>query len=210
MKIVVDHRAPALHHMQKDSSIISSEIEKTIIRFYEWSDFCITYGLFVDPERFIKRSEDIELVRRPTGGGLLFHERDLAFSLFLPKSSLVYSLPIEKSCAQINQAIYEALGIEKCVISSNERCQLCMAQATPYDIIYEGYKIGGCAERRTRYGLLHQVSLFLEEPDWEKIEGLLIDRANLQTMQEGIRTFSRIDRDELQSKLFEKLRGVYG
>jgi len=185
--------------MQKDKELIETGRPSSLLRFYEWESLCITTGIFVDPKDFVDLNacaeRGIEIAKRPTGGGLLFHGKDIPFTLFYPTNHPLYALPVAQSCERINREIVTALspwlyldeGV--CEVKGGERCQLCMAQKTVFDILWSGYKIGGCAQRKTKEGLLHQVSLFFENPCWDVISRLLCREEDLYSMQKATRSF---------------------
>ena len=51
--------------------------------------------------------------------------------------------------------------------------QFCMAKPTVYDVMIEGKKVGGAAQRRMKQGYLHQGSISLTLPDLSLLKDLL-------------------------------------
>ncbi len=168
---------------------------KAILHFYEW-DPCLTYGYFIEPSHHIVldrlNSYCLQGVKRPTGGGIIFHLSDFAFSILIP-SKYCFLNPLDNYC-MINRKIAEAidelsdkemnsylyqkssclnLKQSTAVSSLNKKQPFCMAEATPFDIFANGKKIGGSAQRRTKGGLLHQGSISLFPPPWEIIKNVL-------------------------------------
>lgn len=187
-------------HMRRDAHLLAHGTEP-FVRFYTWPDPSCTYGLFVDPSLLIQEGAfdrfSIQSARRPTGGGLLFHGRDLAFSFFLPNHVQQKPCHFDGEMYQrINETILAAIrpllkrsfpfpsgGYEN---ESPIPSHFCQAKATQYDVCIGGKKIGGTAERRTRRGLLHQVSLFIEQLDWELLFLVVRDRAAVEDMQKTV------------------------
>lgn len=156
--------------MEADSRRL--EDPKPCLRFYEWNGPSATYGYFLNPSDYFKTDSDLGLARRPTGGGVILHVDDLAFSIIVPASHPFYALNSLHSYQMINSLVLQA--IQK-VIPSKElylqedlpeapRGGFCMAKATKYDLLHDGKKVGGAAQRKTKKGLLHQCSLCLEMP----------------------------------------------
>lgn len=146
-----------------------------ILRFYDWVDSAATHGYFVDPWQYLDKSAalafGLHLARRPTGGGLLFHGCDLAFSLLIPAHHSLYSLNTLDHYAYVNDRLSKAiqawdgcLKLEKFTQSKKERVAFCMVAPTHYDLVIEGRKVAGGAQRKTKQGLLHQGSLCLSLP----------------------------------------------
>ena len=127
------------------------------IRVYTWSEPGVTFG-------YLQKSEG---VRRPTGGGLVYHDpSEVVYCLVAPNDSAIIPVRLTEAylmitkliCQALNELGYpvelsktgEALGLKK------TRSQLCFAQAENFEIILNGQKIVGSAQRRTRNTVLQQ------------------------------------------------------
>lgn len=184
--------SPAQQIMDFDSYLLG-RITFPTLHFYQWQGDSATYGHFIRPELFfnLERSKvkGLNLAKRPTGGGILFHLWDFAFSVLIPNSHPKYSLNTLENYAWINQIVVEAISsgtshlfdllprqpFNKNITSQN----FCYAHPTQYDIILNGKKIGGAAQRRTKNGFLHQGSISLVPPDEEYLRNVLIDGASV-------------------------------
>jgi lipoate---protein ligase len=167
-------------HMGLDASLVTSlsSLKRPLLHLFEWQRPAITYGYFISPEEHLQINQsDFDYARRPTGGGILFHFGDFSFSLAVPSSSFFFS-NIEESYQRLNAPLLEVLKEYfvppepfDCVYKKDKN--FCMANPTRFDLIWNGYKVGGCAERRTSCGLVHQVSCFSRKIPWETILPLL-------------------------------------
>lgn len=177
-------------HMLRDAELLRSltPFSPSYLHHYEWAADSLTYGYFIKPEQLLNLEQvsrdGIQMARRPTGGGLLFHLSDLAFSVLVPASHPWYSVNPLQNYAVINQVVLQTveqwigakLAIQLASEERNEgRSSFCMAHTTRYDLVFQGRKIGGAAQRRTCDGLLHQASLCLAPPPLERIKHLLRD-----------------------------------
>ena len=191
-----DGVASAESHMQRDRDLITKTIEAPIVRFYEWDCLCATVGYSVQPEVYV-RPDVLPIAKRPTGGGILFHGHDLAFSILVPRTHWLLALTVAEACGHLNGAISSALShvlpemLPK-VPENRSDLPFCMAQPTPYDLLWAGYKIGGCAQRRTRFGLLHQVSLFWQTPPWESIATCVFEPSVVADMKRVCRSLREL------------------
>ncbi len=177
--------------MEKDSALLAALDPNgpLLIHFYEWASPCLTFGHFIDPSKHLhmKKLEErgIELARRPTGGGIIFHLSDFAFSIFVPSNHHCFSSNPLASYAFINRQVLcaifdqspqsaDAMLLDRPLSQSEaEGSAFCMAAATQYDLLLDGRKIGGAAQRRTKRGILHQGSVFLFPPEFELLEELM-------------------------------------
>lgn len=172
--------------MAKDALLLNQMKANSppILHFYEWKSPCLTYGYFTKPDHYLDleaiKYYGLQMSRRPTGGGIIFHLSDFAFSLLVPASHPRFSLNTLDNYAFINQKVAEAIthftiqsmgkSLQPTLFSMESICLkrecnvFCMAKPTQYDLILEGRKVGGAAQRRTREGLLHQTSLSLLFP----------------------------------------------
>lgn len=182
IKQIYSGKKAAKDHMLFDEAFLSGVDEPTL-HFYDWyAQPAVTYGYFIDPAKWLK-TEISDIARRPTGGGLIFHEVDLAFTLALPATHKIASLATLERYRLINEQALSALfsllpeyrlSLASAKCAEESLSELCMAHPTQYDLLVSGKKVGGAAQRKTKSGFIHQCSIFLAEPSWEKIEGLLL------------------------------------
>lgn len=191
---------PADEIMAKDVYLLQQleSDQQPKLHFYNWLGNSLTYGYFAKPENFLNLSAieyyGIKMARRPTGGGIIFHQTDLAFSVLIPASHPEFSINALDNYCFINQKVSQAIShfshqqvnaglwIPKC--SSGEcSSQFCMSKPTQYDLMVEGKKVGGAAQRKTKWGFLHQGSLSLTLPCWELLEKVIRDKQILGDMQ---------------------------
>jgi len=122
--------------------------------------------------------------RRPTGGGVVFHLWDLAFSVLIPAKCSLFSENTLENYALVNRVVQEVVAQEfvkgattltpmDSDALSAECSHFCMARPTKYDVMLEGRKIAGAAQRKTKDGFLHQGTIALISPDQELLSKLL-------------------------------------
>ncbi len=151
-----------------------------LLHFYEWEQDAATYGHFVDPKKNFKK-EGLDIAKRPTGGGVILHVADFAFSILVPASHPHFSLNAMQNYAFINQRIAKAIAhLGKPALLPEEPAEegvegYCMAKPTKYDVMVGGKKVAGAAQRRTRHGYLHQGSISLGLPSKELLSTYLDD-----------------------------------
>jgi len=132
------------------------------LRLYGWKHPGLSIGFSQDP----KRELDIELcskrsmpfVRRITGGGIILHGDELTYSLVCSKEDLGIPVQVVSSYKIISSfliSFYNSLGIKaefacdtQTRAASGTPSALCFAAKEKYDIVSNGRKIGGSAQRR--------------------------------------------------------------
>lgn len=141
------------------------------LRFYQWQLNSATYGYFLKPFDHLK-PELLNLAKRPTGGGIIFHDYDLAFSLLIPASHSHYSLNTLDNYSYVNSRLLSGLKkfnpllpVQFYSSQGESKPNFCMARSTIYDLIINGKKVVGGAMRKTRKGFLHQGSICLRLPE---------------------------------------------
>lgn len=188
--------------MQKDRDLLDSLAgEKSpILHFYEWKTPSVTYGHFLDPLKFFSmegvEKEGISLARRPTGGGIIFHLWDFAFSALVPAADKAFSQNTLENYAYINEGVLSAVqdflqirsGIELTPQDGDlmgiGSQHFCMAKPTKYDVMVHGKKVAGAAQRKTKSGFLHQGSISLMMPCPKILETVLLpDLSVLEAMK---------------------------
>lgn len=147
-------------------------LNRPILRTYAWDRPSITIGYF---QPYPKEVSKHTVIRRPTGGAQVFHDSDLTFTVVLPPEHEWYPMRAYDRYQAVHQRIskvFKRRGFspafaedgsqEKKMVGSRERYQgnsLCFVKHSRYDVIVDGIKVAGGAQRVTREGLLHQGSI---------------------------------------------------
>ena len=135
-----------------------------VLRFYGWSEPAASFGYFqryVEVEQFTPLRP---LVRRPTAGGIVPHDADWTYSLLFPPNHAWYGLPAVESYRRVHEWIKNALArldvaTQLAPSSKKESPGQCFIGYEQFDLLWNGCKIAGAAQRRRRDGLLIQGSL---------------------------------------------------
>jgi len=154
-----------------------------ILHLYDWAGPSATYGHFIDLSKHLDLTKAADsrlaLARRPTGGGIVFHIWDLAFSFLMPAGHRACSKNTLENYRFVNEVVLEAVQEKAMLISEDapsmtpECRHFCMARPTIYDVVYQGRKVAGAAQRRTRQGYLHQGTVSLAFPHLGLLKNIL-------------------------------------
>ena len=166
-RVILDKENTAFHNMATDEAIMRlfPENKMPTVRLYAWKPCAVSIGYFqslleeVDVSQCEKQGVDI--VRRITGGGAVFHEHELTYSIALPEKGVVPQNILE-SYAKICNAV--VLGLAELGLN----CQFVPLN----DIAINGKKISGNAQTR-RNGVILQHGTVLLKVDVEKMFSLL-------------------------------------
>ena len=105
------------------------------------------------------------LIRRPTGGGVVLHdEAEWTYSLTFPPAHPAWQLKAEESYRCVHEWVrhaFEVCGVatELCPETRATGPGQCFVGAEKCDLLFNGQKIAGAAQRRNRDGLLIQGSV---------------------------------------------------
>lgn len=181
--------ASAETNMRIDAALLEGLASKPrpVLHFYEWQRKSVTFGYFLKPEEFLCLEEveklSLELAKRPTGGGIVFHLWDMAFSVLVPSNAPFFSENTLENYAFVNKVVLssvkEFLQVNWTLIPEDSpafdlSCErFCMARPTKYDLTHEGRKVAGAAQRKRKQGYLHQGTIALTLPDNQILERVL-------------------------------------
>jgi len=168
-RVIVSSQKNAKENMAEDEALLKSfkENDYPIFRLYTWDKESLTIGISQQVEGYTFLNEKKEkIAKRITGGGVLFHGHDLSYSLIIP-SKFLSEYNIKQSYELICSFIlefYKKLGLNVCyakddkniILSKSEYCQVGFEA---YDIIVNGQKIGGNAQRRTKKAIFQHGSI---------------------------------------------------
>jgi len=170
--IQVTVRTPqsANRNMQLDQALLENK-NGAFLEFHRWEKPSFTHGFFIDPLDEFIFSEKIDIAKRATGGGILYHGKDLSFALCLPDSHPLCESDTMKLYEKLNQLIGRAiLDVHDCKISSEPEKEFsfqdpfCMTKATKFDLTVFDKKVLGCAIRRKGGRSLYHCSIPLQMP----------------------------------------------
>jgi lipoyl(octanoyl) transferase len=167
------HSAPM--NMAIDEALLEHGTSPTI-RFYRWHSPALSFGYFgkfIDVMSYKRRRD---LVRRWTGGGIVFHGDDLTYSIVIPVSDAAFGESSTSIYEKVHRSLVAVLneigehaflagGLDPGGIAAGMRTAVnasgysCFANPVRADVMIDGCKIAGAAQRRTRRGLLQQGSV---------------------------------------------------
>lgn len=163
--VVYDDRTPAgaALNMALDEALLESSTEP-VLRFYAWARPALSFGYFGKYSDVAAEAETRELVRRWTGGGSVHHGDDLTYSLVTPASHPAFTQGPAAVYAALHRAICEALAEENLAAqlaaeAAPKISDACFANPVRDDVLLDGRKVAGAAQRRTRTGFLQQGSI---------------------------------------------------
>lgn len=173
----------AAFNMALDHALLEfvPQLAAPVFRFYSWTEPVASFGYFQSYAEIGRITQLRPLIRRPTGGGLVPHEADWTYSVVFPPTHEWYALRAEESYRRVHEwvrAAFARLGVVTelapcCRKSAPGQCFMGYEKS---DVLCQGRKIAGAAQRRTKTGLLIQGSvqpppLDLAPADWQSALG---------------------------------------
>jgi len=166
-----DHDHAPAENMAIDEVLLENiaELGCPLIRIYDWDRPAVSIGYSQDYEAAPEKGYSI--VRRKTGGGVVFHTNDLTYTAVIPPDDAICSLNRNESYRIFHEALlqaFEIMGIpaklhhEK-LEDVDRRVMKCFVSPAKFDIISNTGKHAGAAQRRGRTGLLHQGSILMDD-----------------------------------------------
>lgn len=156
----------AAFNMAFDEALLDSvtDLARPVLRFYGWTQSAATFGYFQNIAEIERATLLRPLIRRPTGGGLVPHDRDWTYSVAIPPMHAWYDFRASESYEQMHrwlQRAFTAVDVptELAPCCRKEIPGQCFAGYEKSDVLWLGRKIAGAAQRRTRSGLLIQGSV---------------------------------------------------
>jgi lipoate-protein ligase A len=165
-------------NMALDEALLEQVAERgdlAYLRAYGWSKATLSLGYF-------QRMAEVEVeprwqfaprVRRATGGGAIWHDHELTYALVIPSNH-----PRARPHTALYQAVHSAIagilreqGVEAQRRGpgpaldrerSSRRPFLCFTDGDPEDIVTDGFKVVGSAQRRRGGAILQHGSILLQ------------------------------------------------
>lgn len=143
-----------------------------ILRIYSWKCPSVSIGRLL-PMEIVNlpacHRDGVEVVRRPTGGGAVYHNGDLSFSIICSRNNDFFPKNLSECYSFIHQRLVSALrgrGIpaflyKPSTISHKPSTSLCFLHPVQGDVMVGGIKVAGGAQCRNRVNWLYQGTLNL-------------------------------------------------
>ena len=165
-------------HMAADQALLENVSENRLptMRVYSWNPACISLGAHqsvedIDLDRC--RKDGLEVVKRPTGGRAVLHCDEVTYSVVFPEGTPIFFHSLSEIYDLINRGLLRGIrqlgvpaGLEKrsLNIRNHYKSKLstsCFSAAAKFEIIVQGKKMVGSAQRRLASGVLQHGSILL-------------------------------------------------
>ncbi|MBM3267288.1 MAG: lipoate--protein ligase family protein [Candidatus Sericytochromatia bacterium] len=171
VRLLVDPPAAGAYNMALDEALLEALAGGQglpTLRFYDWSPPALSLG-YAQPVEVVDRDAcrrwGVDVVRRPTGGRAVLHDRELTYSVVMRAGGE----SVADSYCRISKAIARALaamGVPAEVAAGSARkapgVADCFAVATPADLVAgSGRKLAGSAQVRRHGRFLQHGSIKL-------------------------------------------------
>jgi len=177
-----------------------------ILRIYGWNPPAFSCGRFQKPEEILDlercQRDGIPVVRRITGGGVIYHAAELTYSLVCPITKLPDARNVRGTFFHLTSfliAFYRLLKLSPAYAADchggrilGERTALCFAGTENCDILLGGKKIGGNAQRRLKevvfqHGSIPLCQMAAKGADYLRAPASGLLQATTSLMDEGVR-----------------------
>lgn len=157
--------------MAVDDVLLSGAAQRgePTLRFYGWSEPTVTLGYFQSASQRVEHaaSAACRWVRRGTGGGAIVHDDELTYSVTVPSER-----PERGAAHEWYRAFHETLcevladwGVQARLCVGTDRAAegewLCFRRRAEGDVVLDGAKICGSAQRRHAGAVLQHGSVLL-------------------------------------------------
>jgi lipoate-protein ligase A len=182
-------------NMAADEALQRSAVDRGVatLRFYTWAQPTLSLGYF---QAHADRRTDPHLatvawVRRHTGGAAILHHHEITYALALPAGSPWHTA--ESWLCRFHHAVAAALKTfgarTRAVVCGEDKKLgpfLCFQHQTPGDLLAEGHKVVGSAQRRPHGAMMQHGSILLRRsphapvlPGLADLTGVTIDGDSL-------------------------------
>ncbi len=153
--------------MARDEAMLLSAARDggVILRFYRWHPHAFSLGYFQrwgDFSGFAHEGRPV--VRRPSGGGAIWHADEITYSLAARCGAGAFPARSAEIFEKLHRCLREGLGLLGLAVGlsngpAGESPALCFSRPQRYDLVVGGRKLLGSAQRRARGAFLQHGSL---------------------------------------------------
>lgn len=180
-RLILDPPQDGFENMARDEALLEACRREgpaaelyPVLRIYGWSVPTLSLGRFQDAIRSVDqgfcRDHGIPVLRRPTGGAAVLHDREVTYCLVGPTGTAPFDGTILESYRRIGLGIAE--GFSLLGLGPDPGCRVaaargpspsqCFARAGNYEITFAGRKVVGSAQVRRKGASLQHGSILLD------------------------------------------------
>lgn len=220
---------PGADNMALDDALLHAVANGTsppILRLYRWQPATLTLGYAQSAVDGVDlaacRAAGIAVVRRPTGGRAVFHDQEVTYAVIAPVGGL-FGGSVAASYQMIAGVLQKALctfGLPAELVPGKPRGQVgravCFTAPAQYELLIDGCKVAGCAQKRRGNAFLQHGSIPLEL-DLDLLQQLMPATSD-ETSEGRFRTIGWLNRfsarelaiDEVEDALVEHFAAALG
>jgi lipoate-protein ligase A len=184
-RLIVSGAAAGDWNMAADELLLEEAAHggRPTLRLYRWSEPTLSLGYFQSPDDLPRNQTWHAVVRRPTGGGAILHDREVTYAV-AARESLADSPGLYAAMNRVIMRAVAALGVGEavaaCAVGPADRGTgspspkgagftaaqrgpfFCFERAGATDIIARSRKLAGGAQRKRSGAILQHGSILLE------------------------------------------------
>ena len=222
-RLIRDDDLPGARNMARDVAVleaVSTAQSPPTLRFYGWDPPCLTLGRHQEVDAAdldFCRHENIDVVRRPTGGRALLHHLELTYAVVAPLGTGPLPRGLQEAYRLICGALVRAmrsLGVDAELTGGEVNLELpgprttvpCFEAPAGGEVVVRGRKLVGSAMRAHAGAILQHGAIVL---DWDgRLQAGSMGLADDSGLRPHITTLADevghpIDRDQLEQSVVQ-------
>lgn len=166
---------PGAMNMALDDALlhaVAAGMSPPVLRLYRWQPATLTLGYAQAAGEGVDldacRAAGIDVVRRPTGGRAVLHDREVTYAVIAPVGGS-FGATVTESYRVIAGVLHEALknfDLPAELVPGRQRGQqgraVCFTAPAQYELLIGGCKVAGCAQKRRGNAFLQHGSIPLD------------------------------------------------
>lgn len=172
MRLLLDPHLSGAQNMARDEALLEEGVPT--VRLYGWRPACVSLGRAqteADVDLDAARALGVDVVRRATGGGAILHNGDeVTYAVVLPLDFPGLPRDVPGSFAFLSQGVVDglrALGLPAEVesVPDNTRETLCYVRRQGTNVMVNGRKVSGGAQRRNGKAVLQHGTVIVDRDE---------------------------------------------
>lgn len=147
-----------------------------VLRFYRWQPATVTIGyaqsVVTDVDLDVCRQAGLDVVRRSTGGRAVLHDHEVTYSVIAPLNADLFGssvLDCYRVISEVLQKTLLQLGLSAQLVPGKQRGgnlnamkAVCFTAPSQYELVIDGRKVAGSAQKRHGQAFLQHGSIPVE------------------------------------------------